>query len=463
MQPCKTRADPRVSSPARRTLRNVKLAAVLLCLSLPATASSLPEVDQFVAASMKRHLVPGLALVVIRHGEVVHRRGFGELDQTQPVIIGSLSKAITATAIMLLVDDGRIELDAPIERYLGHFRFSDPAVASVTVRQLLNQNSGIPSDAPRAENRHATLAAHVDALRDIHLAARPGERHIYSSPNYQILGRIVELVSGQSFGDYIQRRIFVPLGMTARFVAASPTLAPGHNLWWGLAGPSSYRFEPGRLPTASLISSADDMSRFALSHLGVGPQLLTPASRVLAHQGVAAEAGVAYAMGWRQGTTAGVASLWHGGAVPSYRGAVVLLPESRSAVIVLTNVSSLFVDHTREIAAGVVAILEERPLPEGFRPLRTTYIVIALLSTIFVSLQVRSLLRAVGKEGRLPKRSSLVIFDLALPVAVVILLPHVTRISYRGLWESAPDIVTTVAVLILLSVITGIIKLRRTA
>ena len=412
---------------------------------------------------MKRHLVPGLALVVTRHGEVVHRRGFGELDQTQPVIIGSLSKAITATAIMQLVDDGRIELDVPIERYLGDFRFSDPAVASVTVRQLLNQNSGIPSDAPRAENSHATLAAHVDALRDIRLAARPGERHIYSSPNYQILGRIVELVSGQSFGDYIQRRIFAPLGMTASFVAASPTLAPGHNLWWGLAGPSSYRFEPGRLPTASLISSADDMSRFALSHLGVGPQLLTPASRALAHQGVAEEAGFAYAMGWRQGTTAGVASLWHGGAVPSYRGAVVLLPESRSAVIVLTNVSSPFVDHTREIAAGVVAILEERPLPEGFRPLRTTYIVIALLSTIFVALQVRSLLRAVRKEGRLPKRSSVVIFDLALPVAVVVLLPRVTRISYRGLWESAPDIVTTATVLILLSVITGIIKLRRTA
>lgn len=441
----------------------MKIASVLLCLALPAAASSMPEVDQFVAARMERHLVPGLALVIIRNGEVVHSRGFGELDQTQPVIIGSLSKAITATAVMQLVDNGRIDLDAPIQRYLGEFRFSDPDVASVTVRQLLNQNSGIPSDAPRAKARHSTLAEHVDALRDIRLAARPGERHIYSSPNYQILGRIVELVSGQTFADYVQGSIFAPLGMTASSAADLPTLAPGHNLWWGLAGPSSYRFEPGRLPTASLISSAEDMSRFALSQLGVGPQVLTHASRVLMHQGVASDTGFAYAMGWRQGTTAGVPSLWHGGAVPSYRGAVVLLPESHSAVIVLTNVSSLFADHTREIAAGVVAILEERPLPEGFRPLRTTYIVIALLSAVLVALQVRSLLRAVRNEGKLPRRSSVVIFDLALPVAVVILLPRFVRISYRGMWESAPDIVTTVAVLILLSIITGIVKLRRTA
>lgn len=99
----------------------MKIAAALLCLALPATASSMPDVDQFVAERMQRHLIPGLALVVIRNGEVIHRRGFGELDNTQPVIIGSLSKAITATAVMRLVDDGKIELDAPVKSHRkGH-------------------------------------------------------------------------------------------------------------------------------------------------------------------------------------------------------------------------------------------------------------------------------------------------------------------------------------------------------
>ena len=88
----------------------------LLCLSFPAAAASMPEVDRFVEERMKRHLVPGLAVVVIQNGEVVHRRGFGELDETRAVIIGSLSKAITATAVLQLVDDGKIELDAPMQQ-----------------------------------------------------------------------------------------------------------------------------------------------------------------------------------------------------------------------------------------------------------------------------------------------------------------------------------------------------------
>jgi CubicO group peptidase (beta-lactamase class C family) len=265
------------------------LAAALLGLSLPSTAASMPEVDRFVEERMKRHLVPGLAVVVIKDGEVVHRRGFGELDETRPVIIGSLSKAITATAVLRLVDDGKIELDAPMQRYLGETRFADPAAAAITVRQLLNQSSGIPTEAPRGAGRDATLAEHVEALREVRLVAVPGERHIYSSPNYQILGRIVELVSGQPFGRFVQTRIFSPLGMASSGVDAGdvPRLAPGHNLWWGLAGPSPYRFERGRLPTASIITTADNLSRFALSHLGVGPQLLTPESLALAHRGAA--------------------------------------------------------------------------------------------------------------------------------------------------------------------------------
>ena len=453
--------EPRTLHPGHRTVHRIKVAAALLCLALPAAASLMPDVDQFVAASMKRHLTPGLALVVIRNGQVVHRRGFGELDQTQPVIIGSLSKAITATAVMQLVDDGKIELDAPMQRYLGGLRFSDPAVASVSVRHLLNQTSGIPLEAPRAEEHDATLAEHVDALREVRLVAVPGERHIYSSPNYQILGRIVELSSGLSFNEFVQQRIFAPLGMTSSYGVAPPNLAPGRNLWWGVAGPSFYRFEAGRLPTASIITSADDLSRFALSHLGVGPQILTPASLALTHRGAAEESGFSYAMGWRQGTTADVPSLWHGGAVPSYRGATVLLPESQSAVIVLSNVSALFADHTREIAAGTVAILEKRPLPGKFRPLRTTYIAIALLSAILVALQIRSLVRAARGEGKPSKRSSVVVFDLMIPLAVVLILPRATGISYRGMLESAPDIVMTVIALILLSAITGLTKLRK--
>ncbi len=438
------------------------VAAVFFCL-LPTAAAAMPQVDRYIEDSMTRHLVPGLSVVIIRDGEVAHRKGFGELDGTRPVIIGSLSKAITATAVMQLVDDGKIDIDAPMQKYITEPRFSDPATEAITVRQLLNQNSGLPTEAPRAPHRDATLAEHVEALRDVRLVAAPGGRHLYSSPNYQLLGRIVELVSGQPFGAYVQRRIFLPLGMSssASDLDAAPSLAPGHNIWWGFAGPSSYRFEKGRLPTASIITCADDLARFARSHLGVGPQLLTPQSLALVHRGAAQAEGFSYAMGWREGPTAGVGSLWHGGALPSYRGAVVLLPQSKSAVIVLTNASTVFGDHTREIASGVVALLEERPVPTGIRPLRTTYAAIAVLSVGIIALRVRALRRAMKNKGKAPKRAAVVVLDLLVPLAVVLAVPGLMGVSPRAMWEGAPDIVTTVGVVLLLGLMTGVVKLRR--
>jgi len=250
------------------------LTALLIPLvATEAIGSSLPHVDRYVIEKMGDHLVPGLALVVIRNGEIIHHRGFGSLDSSQPVIIGSLSKSLTATAIMTLVDAGVLELDAPMRRYLPEVEFTDPSTNLVTMRHLLNQTSGIPADAPRAPSRNASLAEHVAALRDIRLAAEPGSLHIYSSPNYQILGRIVEVVSGEPFAAYLQRHVFAPLSMSSSSGTTDDGAARGHNLWWGVAGPSTYRWEPGRLPTASIVTSADDLGRFVLSQLGAGPQI----------------------------------------------------------------------------------------------------------------------------------------------------------------------------------------------
>ena len=435
------------------------LALLLSLVAASVTASNTPDVDRYVEAKMVDHLIPGLALVMIRDGKVVHRRGFGELGTGRPIIIGSLSKAITAMAVLTLVEDGKIELDAPMQRYLPELRFEDPNMRAVTVRHLLNQTSGLPGYAPRANARNATLAAHAGALQDARLVATPGQHHIYSSPNYQLLGRIVENVSGQPFGAYVQARIFDPLKMVSSSAMSAGNVAEGHNIWWGLPGPSTYRWEPGRLPTASIVASADDLARLVLSQLGEGNQILTPESRALMHLGVGKTEHFSYAMGWRAGPTAGVPSLWHGGALPSYRGAMVMLPESRSGVIVLTNVSTMFADHTREIASGVVALMEQRPLPTTIRPLRHVYRAVAAGSLLLLAFAVWGLVRAVRTPRG--KRWRIIAFDILLPVAAILAGPKLFHVSYGAMWEGAPDIVLTVAVAVLLGIIAAGVKLSR--
>ena len=111
-------------------------------------------------------------------------------------------------------------------------------------------------------------------------------------------------------------------------------MADGKNIWFGFPGPSSYRFEPDRLPTASIITSARDLGRFLAAHQGKGRigevRMLSEASANAMHEGVADAGPFKYAMGLRASTTAGVPSLWHGGALPNYRGAIVMLPETES-------------------------------------------------------------------------------------------------------------------------------------
>jgi len=441
------------------------LVLLLTALASPAHAGDLPLVDAYVERKMADHRIPGLALVVVRDGAVVHTRGFGEMTPSSPIVIGSLSKAFTATAILQLADAGKLDLDAPVRTYLPAFELADAAAATLTVRQLLHQTGGLPGNAPRSEKADASLEDHVRALRTVRLVAAPGAKHIYSSPNYQVLGLTVEVVSGEAFGGYVQRHIFAPLKMTHSRADRGGDVTPGHNLWWGLKGPTAYRWEAGRLPTASLVSSAEDLGRFVLAHLNGGEldgaRILSAESTATAHRGVGPAEGFTYAMGWREGTTAGVPSLWHGGALPCYRGALVLLPGTRSGVVVLTNSASPFVDHTREIAAGVVALMNDRPVPTGIRPLRLTYLVIAAASILLVGLQLRGLWRAARGERHTKGPLPVVLLDLVLPVTLLVLIPRMAHVGWRDMLESAPDLVVTTVLLLAISIVRGVVRLAR--
>lgn len=441
-----------------------------------AGADPLPwnQIDQIIEQKMRAHLVPQIAVVVMRGDDVVHTftSGTGSAGPTTidtPFIVGSLSKLFTATAVMQLVDSGRVQLDAPVQRYLPQFRVADEAASKqITVRHLLNQNSGLPTRAPRATGAHLRLQDHVAALAGTQLIASPGGNHEYSSPNYQVLGALVEQVTGQEFAEYLTRSIFTPLGMEHSFTrptdATAAGLAAGHNIWFGFAGPAAYRFEADRLPTASVITSARDLGVLVAAHLGRGgfrdTRILSEASADVMHAGAADAGSFKYAMGLREGPTAGVHSLWHGGALPSYRGAIVLLPEQNSAVVVLTNVSSVFADHTREFAAAIVAAMNGRPMPPPSRPLRQIYILIAIGSFILLAVQVRALLRALRHRQPAVMMATL-LFDVAIPLVLAVMIPKWIGVSWRGLFESAPDLALVAIMLIALSLATGAIKLLR--
>ncbi|MBC7250458.1 MAG: beta-lactamase family protein [Anaerolineae bacterium] len=354
--------------------------------------ASFDAIDAYVEGEMRRLKIPGVSMAIVEGDQIVHLRGFGQArpdgevptPQT-PFFIGSLTKSFTALAVMQLVEAGKIDLDAPVQRYLPWFRVADPqASAQMTVRHLLNQTSGLPTssgeiqladfdDRPDATERQAR------ALSELVLTRPVGSAFEYSNSNYNLLGLIIEAASGESYADYIQKHIFTPLDMSHSYT--SPTtakqngLAMGHQYWFALPFAAPNIPTPyGSLPSGQLISSAEDMARYMSALLNGGyygdVQILSDAGIAELHRGVAdfSVMGISlgqYGMGWFADSIGQTKLVWHNGTTPDFAAYMALLPEQKKGVVLLFNASHHWMSPVlTEVGAGVAALLAgQQPQP----------------------------------------------------------------------------------------------------
>jgi CubicO group peptidase (beta-lactamase class C family) len=360
----------------------------------PAThnGSSYDAIEAYVVGQMRRLNIPGAALAIVDGDQIVHRRGFGRArpggeaptPQT-PFFIGSLTKSFTAFAIMQLVEAGKVELDAPVQRYLPWFRVADPqASAQMTVRHLLNQTSGLPyfspsidladfDDSPDATERQARKLSTLKLKRPV------GAKFEYSNTNYNLLGLIVEAASGESYRDYIQKHIFDPLEMrhsyTSKAAAQSDGLAMGYRHWFSLPFPTPNMPVPvGSLPSGQLISCAEDLAHDLIAYLNGGrygeAQILSSAGIDELLRGVAEETVFGnsiglYGMGWFEIDLGQTKTYSHSGNVPDFSAFMALVPEQKQGVVLLFNADPYGLPPiTKEVGMGVTALLAgQQPAP----------------------------------------------------------------------------------------------------
>lgn len=362
----------------------------------------------FMSDQLHAQGAPDAAFGVARAGELTAVGGIGDaVTVDTPFLIGSLSKPITSLAVLQLVEAGRVDLDSAVTAYLPEFRTADPGV-TITVRQLLEQTSGLPQWAGQLHltEPDTTLRERVAALADVSLVTEPGSTFAYSNANYATLGLLVEAVSGMSYGEYIETRIFEPLEM--RHSHADPAAAQadglreGAQVWFGARVPMAAWSYPGALPDGYLVSTVEDLSHLAevqLTGSYDGARFLSEDSRHQLHtppDGVAPDDfyDMRYALGWRVGELDGEPILGHEGENFSYRAELRLLPEEDAAVILLASHNSQFLDLTRTAlaAADVVAGGPTPPVDMGYFD---TYLVISSLSVLVVVALVGAAVRRV--------------------------------------------------------------------
>lgn len=359
------------------------LALVTAALGLALSpAQDVGQIDAYVQAQMEAAQVPGLALGVVQGDRVLHLRGFGAADDSgravttqTPFNIGSVTKSFTAMAVMQLVENAQIQLDAPVQQYLPWFRLADSRASSVvTVRELLNHTSGIGTRAGEYGSLctpNTTPDDMVRSLAKVWPPAPPGHTFQYSNANYVTLGVLVEAASGKPYADYVQQHILAPLDMTNTFLSREQALqhgaAVGHRTLAGVtaAGPPGY-FCPGYLPAGFIVSTAQDMTHWLMAQLNQGryrgQSVLSRAGVAEMHRpgvltGSPSRPGSGYGMGWAVGTSLGAPVVWHNGDDAYFHADVRMAPQQNLGVVVLMNVSALGSPYDAARASIPVAVL----------------------------------------------------------------------------------------------------------
>ncbi|MGA4846519.1 serine hydrolase domain-containing protein [Streptomyces sp. G5(2025)] len=310
------------------------------------------------------HHVPGATLAVLVDGNVhelasgVLHRGTG-VDATPDSVfqLGSLAKIYTATLIMQLVDSGALDLDAPVRDVLPDFVVADEeATRTITTRQLLSHTSGLTCDFTYDSGRgDDCLARYVEAARDVGLDCPPGTAVSYSSLGYNVLGRVIEVLTGQTWDEALRGRLLVPLGLTGTMTLPEEALA--HRTAMGHLGELGEEPTPAPAwdlmprsagPYGRVLATAGDVARLVRMHLANGT---TPDGvRVLSPQSVAAmqrrevdvpDKWTVSADGWGLGWTlydwSGIPGFGHDGASIGQYGFLRVAPSAGVALVLLTN------------------------------------------------------------------------------------------------------------------------------
>lgn len=338
-------------------------------LAIPAAAD---VIDDVIAAEMGRQHIPGVAIAVIKDGELLKEAGYGIANLEHSVKVtpdtmfqtGSVGKQFTAALVLLLAKDGKLELDAPVSRYL-------PGVPDswhgITLRHLLGHTAGLPDhdaaiDLKRDYSDDELLTSALTIVPD----APPGDRWRYSNLGYQLLGLICTRVGGAFYGDQLRERIFAPLGMRSRVISERdlvPHRAAGYVRVDGTFSNQDW-VAPTLNTTAdgSLHMSTRDLARWALAldtddplDDDVKTAMWTP---VRLNDGSAA----GYGFGWELGQVHGHRVQYHAGAWQGFTAFFSRYPDDGLTVIALANRSrtnlAALVDR---IAGVVVPALAEAP------------------------------------------------------------------------------------------------------
>jgi CubicO group peptidase (beta-lactamase class C family)/D-alanyl-D-alanine dipeptidase len=350
-------------------------------------AAAIPALDTWVAAEVEAKGLPALSLALVDDQRIVWARGFGFADAgrrapaTAETVhrVGSVSKLFTDIAVMQLVEEGRLDLDAPVSRVLPEFAPGNPFHSPITLRHLMSHRSGLVREPPVGHYFDPDAPPLLDVVKSLartSLVFAPGTRTKYSNAGVAVVGAVVERVRGEPFSQVIERRILTPLGMTRSSFQPGADLKSqiAHGLMWTYDGQTiaTPTFLLGTGPAGNLVSSAADLGRFVsfLFARGRGPGgvVIKPETLRTMVEPQPARPGESpvFGLGFAISKLGNERRIGHGGAVYGFATEVQALPDARLGAVVIASADCAngATSHIAETALRtMLAVRQDRPPP----------------------------------------------------------------------------------------------------
>ncbi len=382
---------------------------IIVCLLFPSSlvkifAQQSPSIHQYMMDVIAGNPSPGISVAAVKDGKIIHLSGYGKaivdenlkMTKTSIMDIGSITKSMTALAIMQLVEKDLVDLEAPVTQYLPWFRTANKDKSDlITIRMLLNNTCGIVNATKSSEGIDAMTNKAMESLvRDLstfYLELTPGQSYAYSNYGFHIAGLIVSTVSGMDYWDYMKEKIFLPLKMNHTSVIPSEfkkwKVFNGHGYGANKILPyPNKKISTAFLPAGRMTkSNSEDMANYMLMMLNKGKfgdeQIVSAEShkkvvqREINFQGLSTFIGCEgedwhYGLGWMIGNLDGNELIFHGGSSGTTSSLMLLNPSSNMGVFVLSNLDHSFLNpfntYSNDMMIGnnILRILEGKSISD---------------------------------------------------------------------------------------------------
>ena len=456
---------------------------LMLCITDPkvyAQQNIKIALDKYIEKFIKEQNIPGASVAIVHKKDVFFTKTIGitgesekKVNSKTPFAIGSISKSLTALAIVKLIEDKKLKLEDPVQRYLPWFKLKDSQISStITIQHLLTHTSGIGTYEGLAlsdkQSKNSTaLKENVMKLSNVKLTAPPGEKYQYSNANYIVLGAIIEGVTNETYSSYMEKHIFQPLNMNG--AAASKETAyekgylTGYQSWFGIPRKSVVSYDNAGAPYGYITASLEDMIQF-LVFLNYKEHKFLKKENIALYLSSLYRINSEKSYGFGLRTTninEGEKMIWHSGSTPDARAEMFTLNHSGWSGVILTNKNHVLEEQTLSVLKnGIISILNGKepidpPKNIPFTQIATSLVILVLFISPIM------FVKTYRHKKNIKKLTWFFVGNLFLLLSIIFIpiLTYSTSSPWRTIKIFAADVAFLTSIIVTLLVVNGLISI----